>query len=274
MVALSPGGALAQGSKTPFPACTTTPTKADIDGAQKAFELGSASFNEADYGTAITYWRDAYRRDCTAHKILLNLARAYELKGDKSEAVNALETYLQRKPDAPDAESIRRRIENLKSQIAPAAPTPAPPAPTLAPAPAPVAQPPAPETSEHGRSIAPLILAGGGAVVAIVGGVVFAGGAKKVSDFEAACPNRKCPGGDTPADKAHQQDLIQQGNDARNQETLGGVVLGVGAAAIAGGLIWYFVSAPSSSPARASAPPSITPVVTPGFAGLSLAGHF
>src|SRR4029079_4709600 len=103
-------------SKPPHPPCTTVPTEADRNAAQGAFAAGQGSFNEADYATAITYWRDAYRRDCTAHALLLNLARASELKSDRAEAVNALETYLQRKPEAPDADQIRRRIENLKTQ--------------------------------------------------------------------------------------------------------------------------------------------------------------
>src|SRR6476660_4881766 len=102
----------------PYPSCTTTPTEADRNAAKGAFAAGQGSFNEADYATAITYWRDAYRRDCTAHPLLLNLARAFELKGDRAEAITSLETYLQRKPDAPDADQIKRRIDNLKAQQA------------------------------------------------------------------------------------------------------------------------------------------------------------
>ena len=101
--------------------------------------------------------------------------------------------------------------------------------------------------------------------VAIVGAVIYAGGAKKVSDFEAACPNRMCPGG--PAQQ-------QEANDARNQQNLGGVVLGLGIAGIGAGLIWYLTSTPSSSPAPAPARASLTPVVGSGFGGLSLSGHF
>jgi hypothetical protein len=271
IVSLCSTGALAADTKTPFPPCTTAPTEADRKAAQGAFAAGQGSFNEADYATAITYWRDAYRRDCTAHALLLNLARAYELKTDRSEAVNALETYLQRKPDAPDADQIRRRIDNLKSQMVAAAPQPvapvAPP-PTIAPV---SATPIAPEGAEkgHGAGAAPFIIVGAGGVIAIVGAVVLAGGAKKVKDAEDACPNRKCPAG--------QEGAIQDGNDGRNQETIGGVVLGIGVAAVAGGLVWHFVSKPSNSaqaPGATSRGAGLTPVVSPGFAGLSLAGSF
>src|SRR5687767_8104820 len=140
IISFSSAAAHGEGSKTAFPPCTTTATEADRKAAQGAFAAGQGSFNEADYPTAITYWRDAYRRDCSAHALLLNLARAYELKGDRTEAINALETYLQRKPDAGDADQIRRRIENLKTQIAAAekSAAAAPPAASVAvPSPAP-----------------------------------------------------------------------------------------------------------------------------------------
>src|SRR5688572_7462764 len=66
------------GQTRPYPECTAEPTESDIAAAKGAFQAGQASFNEADYERAITYWEDAYRRDCTAHALLLNLARAYE----------------------------------------------------------------------------------------------------------------------------------------------------------------------------------------------------
>jgi hypothetical protein len=269
IISLSSAGALAADTKTPYPPCTTAPTEADRKAAKGAFDAGQGSFNEADYATAITYWRDAYRRDCTAHALLLNLARAYELKGDRSEAVNSLETYLQRKPDVPDGDQIRRRIDNLKSQMVAATPPPtAAPVPQPVPTAAPPVQPPPPvESGGGGRSMAPLLLAGGGLVVSLIGVGVYAGGSKKVSDFEAQCPNRQCPPG--------RQDLIDSGNDARNQQNLGGALIGVGVAGVAGGLIWYLASSPKGSAQSAPAPRAgVTPVVTPGFAGVSLAGHF
>ena len=288
IISTSSAVAFGQSSKTTFPPCTTTATEADRKAAQGAFAAGQGSFNEADYSTAITYWRDAYRRDCSAHALLLNLGRAYELKGDRGDAVNALETYLQRKPDAADADQIRRRIENLKSQIAAAekpAPAPAlPPAAAAVPAPVvpppsasqPAAAPPPPDTAESGRSrsVLPLIVAGGGGVVAVVGAVVLAGGMKKVSEAEEVCPSHKCPQ-DVPANEA--ADAIEKGNAGRDQQVVGGVLLGVGVAAVGGGLLWYFLSSPSSdAPAKALSPrrPTATPAIGPGYAGISLSGSF
>jgi hypothetical protein len=268
IISLGSAGALAADTKTPFPPCTTAPTEADRKAAQGAFAAGQGSFNEADYATAITYWRDAYRRDCTAHALLLNLARAYELKTDRSEAVNALETYLQRKPDAPDADQIRRRIDNLKAQMAAAAPAPVAP---VAPAPAASASASAPapvlsassdaDKGGRGPGATPFIIAGAGGAIAIVGTVLLLTGIKSENDASDQCPERKqCP-----------QDVTDQGNSARTQEKIGGAMVGVGGAAIVGGLIWHFVSA-SSSPQSSHA--GVAPAIAPGFAGVSLAGRF
>jgi hypothetical protein len=279
---LSSAGALAADSKLSFPPCTTTPTDADRNAAKGAFAAGQGSFNEADYATAITYWRDAYRRDCTAHALLLNLARAYELKGDRAEAVTSLETYLQRKPDAPDADQIKRRIDNLKAQMTAATPQPSAtataPAPTMTGTGTPPPPPPPDTGKSHGKSILPLaLLGGGGAVVGVVGAIMFAGGSSKISDAESHCAGgRQC---DVKKDPTLQT-YIDEGNNGRSQETLGGVLIGVGVAAIGTGVILYLASSPGSSAAQAPSSStvakstSLTPVVSPSFAGFSLAGHF
>jgi len=286
IISITSTAAFGEGSKTVFPPCTTTATEADRKAAQGAFAAGQGSFNEADYPTAITYWRDAYRRDCSAHALLLNLGRAYELKGDRTEAVNALETYLQRKPDAADADQIRRRIENLKTQMAaaekPVAPVVAAPA-AAAPPPAPTATAapaaaPAPLDSAEGgrsRSPVPLFVAGGGGVLAVVGAIVFVGGVTKVQEAEDVCPTHKCPS-DVPPQTA--TDAIEKGNAGRQQQVIGGVLLGAGVAAAGGGLLWYFLSSPSSDappkPAFSLRRAAATPAVGPGYAGISLSGSF
>ncbi|HEX3595043.1 MAG TPA: hypothetical protein VHU80_08080, partial [Polyangiaceae bacterium] len=86
-LSLAPALASAEDAPRPYPACDRTPTQGDVSAAKGAFDAGNGSFNEADYDRAITYWEDAYRRDCTAHPLLLNLARAYELNGQKQHAV-------------------------------------------------------------------------------------------------------------------------------------------------------------------------------------------
>ncbi|HKQ68299.1 MAG TPA: tetratricopeptide repeat protein [Polyangiaceae bacterium] len=276
IISLSSAFAMAADSKASFPACTTAPTEADRKAAQGAFAAGQGSFNEADYATAITYWRDAYRRDCTAHALLLNLARAYELKGDRPEAVTSLETYLQRKPDASDADQIKRRIENLKTQIA-SSPAPAatvtPVAPPTSTSPGPALPPPSPPPNENvekgkSRSILPLIVAGAGGLVAILGVSSISQGKTKENEANEACKSRmNCL-----------QSVTDKGNEGIKQQTTGGILLGVGGVAIAGGLVWYFVQSPSGGSAHAGIPlgkrAQVTPSVLPGYAGVSLGGSF
>src|SRR5689334_24272421 len=112
-----PGLARAAEETHAYVECTHEASDTDLTAAKAAFQAGNVSFNEADYPRAILYWEDAFRRDCTAHPLLLNLARAYELNGQKQQAVTALETFLEREPNSSESAQIQRRIEVLKKQI-------------------------------------------------------------------------------------------------------------------------------------------------------------
>jgi len=275
-VAVVPALAHAEDEPKAYPECIKTPTEAETNAAKGAYQAGNASFDEADYPRAITYWEDAYRRDCTANLLLKNLARAYELYGQKRQAVVALETFLVREPNSGDKEQIQRRIEVLKKQITsekavPTATATAQPAVTATPTNNNPEPQPAPEPDVHAgahRSIAPLIVAGAGGVVLIVGAVVYAKGAKDVNHYESICPAHDC-GNDEGATAD-----ASAANDARNKKIVGGVVAGVGAVALAGGLIWYFVQPRGAVTTGTLLKPRVSPAVTPGFAGLALSGAF
>ena len=150
----------AQGAPlTPYPACTNKPTSQDSEAAHSAYLLGKRFFEESDYGSASHNFIDAFKLDCTKPELLLNIARANELLGNRAEAVHALETYLQRSQSmsADEKLQLQRRIDNLKAAIAaqtaasqprtvvvtpaPVAPTPATPAPDAPTAPAPLPPP-------------------------------------------------------------------------------------------------------------------------------------
>jgi len=271
-IAMTPAFAHAEDEPKAYSECVKVPTESETAAAKGAYQAGNASFDEADYPRAITYWEDAYRRDCTANLLLKNLARAYELYGQKRQAVVALETFLVREPNAADKEQIQRRIEVLKKQIAAEKATPvaaAPVAAAAAPA-APQTQPePASAPDAQGkRSIAPLIVAGAGGVVFIVGAAMYGKASKDVSHYEEICPNRDCGNG---ADAAANREAA---NSARNRKIWGGVVTGVGAATLAGGLIWYFVQPRHGTSAATLRKPEFSPAVAPGFAGVALSGAF
>jgi tetratricopeptide (TPR) repeat protein len=263
--------AAAQQEPRGYPECNRQPTDAEVAAAKGAFQAGQASFNEADYERAITYWEDAYRRDCTAHALLLNLARVYELQGNKRQAVLALETYLLRKPDAEQRAHIDRRIEVLNSQIASeqAAP-PVPVEPTPAPVPSVPAEPPPAVESSPQRPILPLIVAGAGGAVALVGGILYLGARSDLNDAKEKCPNGSCPS----------EEIADEGTSANTRVNVTGAVTLGGLAVAAGGTIWYFVSKPaarsgSSSPTRRVATtPRLTPSLGSNFTGLFVSGAF
>ena len=114
--------------------------------------LGKRFFEEFDTNSSASHnFTDAYKLDCTKPELLLNVARANELLGNRAEAVHALETYMQRSTTlGPDEKtSLQRRIDNLKAAIAAQAPAAAPPvtAPTAPVAPPPTAPPPVATTA-------------------------------------------------------------------------------------------------------------------------------
>lgn len=277
-IVCSPAVAAAQEAESfSYPPCDRTPSDKDVAGAKGAFQAGNASFDEADYDRAITYWEDAFRRDCTAHPLLLNLARAYELDGKRERAIVALQTYLERSPDAASQQAqIQRRIDKLKEQLAQSAPPPkaqpAEQAPVAAPTTqqtgATTSQTPTQDTGATGeRPLWPLFVAGGGAAIFIVGGILYLGAASDVSDFEKQCSGRDgCPNDKVASDA----------NSARTRKSVSGVVTLVGAAAMAGGIIYYFVQQPEpATTARVERHlATVTPAVSPGFAGLQLSGAF
>lgn len=284
-----PAFAQSSGSSSPplatYAACTSKPSQADTEAAHGAYMAGKGSFDEADYTTAVNYFRDAYRRDCTKHELLVIIARAYELQGNRREAVHALETYLERVPTASDAEVQKRHIANLKREIsdqqasastsasaapvASAAPSlpasAAPSASALTPAPLPMASsepaPQAPSSDSQGHTIYPWLLVGGGVVAAAVGGVMFGIGTSNVSQAETVCgSNHVCP---TSAGTGP----VNQGNSGRTDESIGVTVGSVGLAAIAGGVIWHFVEHPSRS-APTTGKVEFEPRVAPGYVGV------
>src|ERR1019366_2622549 len=106
--------ALAQQPAATYPApCDASKvSKGDVDRAHTVFLSGKQYLDESNYDKAIGYFDDAYSIDCSVHAILPIIATAYERKGDKAEAVRALEEYLRRVPSSPDRERIERRIKN------------------------------------------------------------------------------------------------------------------------------------------------------------------
>jgi hypothetical protein len=227
-----------------------------------------------------------FNLDCNALGALKNIANAYERQGDRQNAIFALEAYLARNPTGPDADTIKKRIENLRSFLAPPASasastsTSAAPSPSLsasaAPTIAPTVTPPVP-VKPYGA--APWVTIGLGGVSLVAGAILLPVGLGAVSDAKGAgkCspypddPNRFfCPN----------RDIALQATTGQNQVLAGKIALGAGAAAVVGGLVWELVAnkpvLPSTraSDAKKDDRTRVTPVVGPGTGGVVVQGVF
>ena len=285
-----------QASLTNYPACTTTPSKQDSEAAHSAFLLGKRFFDEADYGTAVHNFQDAYKLDCTKTELLRILASAFELSGNRAEAIHALETFLQRSPNlgAEDKGQIQKRIDNLRAQLATAgsatatatatAITPPPPttataAPTTAPTASTTAPPPPPPPA-GGHTVLPWVVAGAGVVIAAVGGVIYL-----VESSAANNAKNDCAGGIISAAQVgckpasgvtlSPTQIGNNYNSANGLVPVGSVLFFAGLGVAAGGVIWHFVEPTGAkSDSKAALLPVLVPTVAPGYGGLSLSGRF
>lgn len=269
-VVISVCASLQASGQVTFPACTREPTGSDIDGAKGAHAAAKQYFEKADYDKAIQYWRDAYNFDCTKPRLLQNIANAYEKKGDVRSAIDVLKIYLDRDPGAPDAITVREKINNLENSLA-AVPDGGPPpvpdaavAPPLADAGTDAAVVIPPPDAGSTTNLLPWGVAGAGLAVAIAGAVLLPVGLSGISDAEERCGGtRECADDDARKD----------GNLARTEATIGTIALGVGVLALAGGLVWQFVFTPQQPKAPASAL-KVTPTVGPRAGGLTFTGAF
>lgn len=247
-----------------YTACTSAPTEAQRKGARGAYAAGEASFREGDYRTAVASFRDAYRRDCTAHALLLDIARANELLGDRTTAAAELELFLARVPNDREAPALRRRIAVLRASAAAAPsassapvasaasrweePLAAPPAPAPAASPAAAVAVSSPASSSRDDTTSPdrsrtlgWVLAVGGGVATVAGVGLFADGRAMIDDAEAACPART---GCTP-------DAADEGNRGRTLRTAGAGLAGAGLGAAGIGL-WMLLDGGSAKAASTS----------------------
>jgi len=279
-----PAFAQSSTSLSMYPVCVGQPSRSDSEAAHGAYIAGKGSFDEGDYGKAIDYFKDAYRRDCLKHELLNIIARAYELKGDRAEAVNALETYLKRVPPTdPGNDQIQKRIANLKSQIAAqqsassasSSPTTEPTTTATASAPRPppttsATTRPAPTTrpTPQGHSTAPWVVVGVGGAALATGVALFVVGQGKISHSSTTCN----PAGGTVCTSPQAQASASDEQSSGNLFSAVGIVTGVvGAGMIAGGLIWHFKE-PTGPAAPTKA--AVTPQAGPGYAGMSVGWKF
>jgi hypothetical protein len=267
------------------------PTKAATDEAKTLYTLGKNAYDTSNYPDAIKYWKDAYKRDCTAHLLLKNLGRAYESNAQYAQAVEAYKLYRQRGgPKGEELDTLDQKIANLSAKVATTTTTTTTTATdtgtTIATTTAPTTTTTATTTATTaptttttatssggggGPGSTPWIVAGVGGGVAVGGLVLWIVENGKVKSSSDDFNKLKCgvSGGHSDADTATCNSLANDGKSAQTGRTIGIVLTGVGVAAAAGGIIWALTSKPSGGD---TAGVHITP--GPGIAGIGLAGSF
>jgi tetratricopeptide (TPR) repeat protein len=257
------------GAKDPYPnACTSASTE-NSERAHKLYEFGKAYYDEGNYEQAIIQFREAYKRDCSKHDLLIIISRAYELKGDRAEAIRALELYVDRVPAASGEH--RTRIENLKIQLAKA---------NAAAASASSAGPAKPvENREH--TVPPWIVVGIGGAVIISGIVVIATSPSlpancnsDTNTCEKIDPDGAGPKPLETSESASFKNRSETAGQAKDQPKYGAILIGAGVAIVAGGLLWHFLEPTGPVETTGKIKPKLTPQAAPGYAGLSLGGTF
>ncbi|HZU84263.1 MAG TPA: hypothetical protein VE987_15140 [Polyangiaceae bacterium] len=290
-----------QASDYPAPCDASKVSKADIERAHTVFLSGKQYLEESNYDKAISYFKDAYSIDCSVHAMLPIIATAYERKGDKPEAIRALEEYLRRAPSAPDHDVIERRIRNLKDQVAreqaaaaasaSAAPSSSPPpgsaAPAATPEPSPTPTPsalpaappsPPPAREAEGRSPLPWVVVGVGGATFLAGVVLYAVGAADITNALNTCKAALAQKMSTadPRSACPVQSAVDEGNNGRTLEQVGGPVIGAGLALAAAGVVWHFLDKPAERTGASSgtAGARLTPVLVPGYQGVAFRTAF
>lgn len=254
----------AHADTTGYPPCTRTSVPAgDSESAHAKYIAGKQDYDEGNYESAVRRFRDAYALDCTKHELLLYISSAYERKGDKKEALSALETYVARVPNAPELNTYQAKIDNLKKDLA-KAPPPAPASATTKPV-----TPAQPTAEPRGHTPYPWIVVGvGGAAMAAGLAVALTAPSlpSNCSDSTGQCVPRA---GESPSDVDNDKSTATR---SKNQPPLGWGIFGGGAALVAGGLIWHFLE--PTEPKKDSAKTRVTPSIAPGFAGMTVGGAF
>jgi tetratricopeptide (TPR) repeat protein len=90
---------------------------ADDAAAREYFELGRASFEQADYEAALVYFRHAYRLSRRG-ELQYNIGVAADRLQREDEALEAFEHYLEEAENAERETEVRERMSALRKSIA------------------------------------------------------------------------------------------------------------------------------------------------------------
>jgi tetratricopeptide (TPR) repeat protein len=185
--------------------------------ARSLFESGRAAFAQGRYEVALGRFREAYELSGRA-ELLYNVAQCADRLRRDEEAIEAFERFSIAVPDAPERAQVEARLEVLRRQVADAARSRA-------------------LREEHAELVAdrandrgagPWVVVISGGAIAIAGGVFLGVALAERADIE----------GLTRADGTSFEEVEGALDRVPIFSTIGAVALGVGAAALAAGIVW------------------------------------
>jgi tetratricopeptide (TPR) repeat protein len=228
-----------------------SPTSDDLEAAKAHYAAGSAYYEQANYADAAKEFNEAYR---LSHRpdLLYNVARAHEQLGQLDDAIAALRRYLDEKPDAADRKLIESRIGNLEKRRDEKRAPPAASPPQASPQPAPASPQPATQgPPPRARFPYTVGLAIGAVGVAVLASALGTGlEAHKIhGDLEAHCPGMVCP----------TQGMVDDANTGKTLAVTSDALLGIGAAALAVGVVLIILESRHPPVAAARAGTTVLP---------------
>ncbi len=262
------------------------PSKKDTDEAHTLYDLGNNAYQTSNYTDAIKYWKDAYKRDCSAHKLLKNLGKAYEADAQYAAAVEVYKMYRTRGgPKGEELDLIDQKIGNLSKKIpdgtgttptttTTATDTSTAPTTTATVVPTSTASV-APTTTttmappSQGPGVVPWIIVGGGGALVLVGGVLWLSGNSKLNKASDDFGSANCGVKGHVTAQSVCQGFADDGTSGKNTRTVGIALTSLGVVAAGAGLAWALLGGKKDS---TSASVQLGP--GPGLAGLSLSGAF
>ena len=259
--------------------------------AKTKFLAGKQSYRLGEYDEAIALWKEAYRlKDNPA--FLFNIGQAYREKGDLPKALQFFESYLKEAPaNASNRKDVEQRVVELKKLIedqrasakrppnepvelnptTTTNPTGTDPTTTASTDPTTTSPPIGSEPEDPmegggggGGGMRIAGLATGGVGLALIGtGVIFGLKAKSAqSDVEDAIANGE----------VWTEELEQKDADGRSAATTSSITLGIGAAAVVGGGVLFYLGLRKGK--TESEGVSLVPQVGADHAGVTFLGRF
>jgi tetratricopeptide (TPR) repeat protein len=199
----------------------------DLARSRALYDQGARAYKDGEYQKAVELFLAAYDLS-RAPAILFNVAQAYRLQGECSQALSYYRRSLAEEPDATNRAEVEDRIAEMQRCVDDQSrdQETAPEAAQLATPPRPVAAgltAPSPERPSKSRPVLALVTMAVGGAAAVTGGVIYLQARSKFAEVESSCPCEpgSFSGWETATDASY-------------------LLMGAGVVAAGAGLIWWW----------------------------------